>query len=268
MKSRLIFQAAGKTDIGLVREHNEDYYTIDEKRRLFIVADGLGGHEGGELASKLAVETILNSFGDFYDKESGSEAVEDKINEAVQNAHSSLIDLSKQNPTLQGMGTTIVLAFWHSSVNFLYTANIGDSRAYLLRNQKLELLTQDHSVVAQLVQQGRITPEEARTHRSRNIVTQAIGIELGMGCYQRHLILKEKDVIILCTDGLWDMLPDRIIEEIAVKEHTPSKLCSNLIEAAKKAGGKDNITVIVILVKKDKKYSEIAAAIQKQAEHV
>jgi len=265
--SKLSLEVAGETDIGLVREHNEDDYAIDEKKGLFIVADGLGGHEGGEVASKLAVKTILNSFEDFSSNELESETIEDKINQSIQNAHNAIIDLSKQNPVLQGMGTTVVFAFWQPA-NSLYIANVGDSRAYLLRNQKLELLTHDHSVVAQLVQQGKITPEEARIHRSRNIVTQSIGIELGMGCYQRRLALKEEDVIILCSDGLWDMLPDRIIEEIALKENTAQELCSSLIEAAKKAGGKDNITVVVILAKKDKKDLGIAAAIRKQAERV
>jgi len=265
--SKLSLEVVGETDIGLARDHNEDDYAIDMKKGLFIVADGLGGHEGGEVASKLAVKTILNFFEDFSGDELESETIEDKINQSIQNAHNAIVELSEQNPGLQGMGTTIVLTYWQSP-NLLYVANIGDSRAYLLCNQKLELLTQDHSIVAQLVQQGKITPEEARVHRSRNIVTQSIGIELGMGCYQRHLVLKEGDTIILCSDGLWDMLPDRIIEEIALKENTAQELCYSLIEAAKKAGGKDNITVIVILVKKDKKDLGIAAAIRKQIERV
>lgn len=260
MESRLILQVAGKTDVGLVREHNEDYYAIDEKQGLFIVADGLGGHEAGEIASKLTVETILNFFRSFSDEELKGANINDKMNQAIQNAHHAIIDSTQQNPSLQGMGTTVVFAFWQPPNSF-YIANIGDSRAYLLRNQKLELLTQDHSVVAQLVQEGKMTSEEARTYRLRNIVTQSIGIDLGMGCYHKHLALEEEDVVILCSDGLWDMLVDKEIEGILFKENSPEKICFHLVKAAKQAGGKDNITVIVIAVKsRQKSLARVAQA--------
>jgi protein phosphatase len=263
MREDLVLKSFGMSDVGLVRKHNEDYYAIDETQGLFIVADGLGGHEGGEIASKLATETIVEFFKEIPKKNLDDSSIDGKINEAIQKAHQAILNLFHQDKSLKGMGTTIVLALFKPPHSF-YIANIGDSRAYLFRNQKMELITQDHSVVAQLVQQGKITPDEARTHRLRNIVTQAIGIDLNMGCYKRKISAKDEDTIILCSDGLWDMLSDETIKEICFKEREPKQLCSNLIESAKQAGGRDNITVVIISVKKRQKSLVVEALAQVQ----
>ena len=260
---KLIFKSHGASDLGLVREHNEDYYGLDKEQGLFIVADGLGGHQAGEVASKLATEAVLNFFKHTPKKESSQPVTDKNINRLIQKAHQVILDLSSEDDSLKGMGTTIVFGIFSPPHSF-YLANIGDSRAYLYRDKKLQLLTQDHSVVAQLVSQGKITPQEAKTHNLRNIVTQALGIEIGMGCNQRKIDLEDKDLIILCSDGLWDMLSDKAIEEIASKENNPEKLCSDLIEAAKKEGGQDNITVIVILVNKPKEKQGAEAFAQVQ----
>lgn len=263
MKEDLVLKSFGMSDVGLIREHNEDYYAIDRKQGLFIVTDGLGGHKRGEIASKLATGTILKFFLEIPREGLEETTIDNKINKAIQKAHQAILDLSLQNNSLKGMGATIVFVFFHPPNSF-YIANIGDSRAYLFCNQKMELLTQDHSAVAQLIQQGKIIPEEARTHHLRNIVTQAIGIELNMGCYQRKVHLKDGDIIILCSDGLWDMLSDKTIEGIVLKERRPKELCSNLIESAKKAGGQDNITVIIISVRKHQK--DLTAKVLAQAQ--
>lgn len=234
----MILEVAGKTDIGLVREKNEDYFTIDEKIGLFIVADGLGGHAGGEIASKLAVESILSFF-----KE--KPATKKHIEEAVEFAHQKIIDSSLNDHRLIGMGSTVVFAL-RRSLNSLYIANVGDARAYLSRDSELKLLTQDHSVVFELFRKGDIKFEEIRTHPSVNIVTQALGIEVDMGPYQAEVTLKDKDLIMLCSDGLWDMLSENNIQKIVNEKQHPEKICIELIEAAKAAGGRDNITVIVI----------------------
>jgi protein phosphatase len=146
------------------------------------------------------------------------------------------------------MGTTLVLALIRG-IN-LYIANVGDSRVYLYRNRSLRLLSSDHSVVAELMKQGEITKDEVRSHPQRNLVTQVIGINPFTECYQKKLELSGEDIIMLCSDGLWDMISDEEIKEIIVKnEKKPKNLCNDLIRAAKGAGGKDNITVIVIRIK-------------------
>lgn len=265
MGSKITLKAKGLTNVGLVRKNNEDDYVIAEKQGLFIVADGLGGHNAGEIASKTATKAILRYFQETPKKDL-SQNLEDKINEAVQAAHRQILGLSLTDPSLKGPGTTFVSALFKQP-NYFYIANVGDSRAYLFRNKKLELLSQDHSVVAQLVQRGDITREEMRTHPSRNIVTQALGIDISMGCYQRRIEVKDRDIIILCSDGLWDMLADKDIQRVVEeKGSAPQSLCLALVDAAKAAGGNDNITVIVIFVGERKKDlpQEIFAQLQKE----
>lgn len=245
MEKNFILKSFGMTDVGLVREHNEDYYDIDKQRGLFIVADGLGGHKGGEVASKLAVETILESFK--QNAESPEPAL--KIKQAVEKAHQAIANLASQDVSLAGMGTTIVLALWQAP-NILHIANIGDSRAYLFRDKEISLLSQDHSLVGEMGRQGLLSQDEMRIHPRRNVVTRSVGIEIGEGPFQRKLDLKENDIILLCSDGLWDMLSDEAIKEIISHYEKPKEICAKLIEAANQAGGKDNITVIAISVKR------------------
>jgi len=249
MGLKFILEAAGKTDIGLAREHNEDYYAIEGKQCLFIVADGLGGHEAGEIASKLATDAILNFFQKIPAKDDLKESViADKINEAIQTAHKIILEASLKDVSLKKMGTTIVLALWQPP-DIFHIANVGDSRAYLIRNQKIGLLSHDNSLITQLVEQGEITLEEARKHRLRNVVTQALGIELSTKCYYRKIKVKSADKIILCSDGLYDMLSDDNIKNIVINEGQSERICRNLIDAAKENGGKDNITIISISIK-------------------
>ncbi|MEI8348869.1 MAG: Stp1/IreP family PP2C-type Ser/Thr phosphatase [Candidatus Omnitrophota bacterium] len=265
MESKITFKVKGVTDVGLVREDNEDDYVIAEKLGLFIVADGIGGHNAGEIASKTATKAILNFFQKIPKKDL-SEDIENKTNEAVQAAHQQILNLSLTNPSLEGLGTTFVSAFFKQP-NYFFIANIGDSRAYLFKNKKLEVLSQDHSVVAQLVQRGDITQDQARNHPSRNIVTQALGIDISMGCHQKRIGVKDRDIIILCSDGLWDMLADKAIERVVEEKGSdPQSLCFALVNAAKAAGGNDNITVIVIFVSECKKDlpQEIFAQLQKE----
>ena len=239
----MILETAGVTDVGLVRESNEDYYTIDRESDLFVAADGLGGRSGGEVASKVAVDSIVSSI-----KKSLKEALKDNfiqtINKAIKEAHQVVLKEAISNPLLMGMGTTLVLALFRSP-DELYIANVGDSRGYLYRDNKLQLLSKDHSLVAELVERGEITQEEARTHYQRNIVTQVIGIDPLTDCFQKKVELREGDIILLCSDGLWDMLTDKEIEGIIAKNGSPQKLCNDLVSAAKTAGGEDNVTVIV-----------------------
>lgn len=249
MEEKLVLKAFGKSSLGLVRKENEDFYIIDEKAGVYIVADGLGGHEGGEIASKLAVNTILEYFQKELTGPSDDSTCTKGIDEVIEKAHQAIIELSKQKNYTKGMGTTVVFALFQSPAR-LHLVNVGDSRAYLFRDQQLGLVSQDHSLVVQLVQQGTISPEEARAHRLRNVVTQALGVDLISGCYQKKIDLKDEDKIILCSDGLWDALPDEAIKKIACQEKDPEVLCERLIESANEAGGKDNITVIVLSIAK------------------
>lgn len=240
-----ILKSCGMTDTGLVREHNEDSYALDGKQGFFIIADGLGGHKAGEVASKLAVETISGFFRE------NAVPVEPalKIRQAIEKTHQAIANLAAQDATLVGMGTTIVLALWQAP-NILHLANIGDSRAYFFRDGEISLLSQDHSRVAEMVRQGLLSQDEIRTHPWRNIVTRSVGIEIGDGPYQKELNLKEDDIILLCSDGLWDMLSDEAIREIVSYIQRPKEICAKLIEAANRCGGNDNITVIAISLKR------------------
>jgi protein phosphatase len=245
-----VLEAGNATDVGLIRENNEDSCYVDKENGLFIVADGLGGHAGGEIASKLAVEAIANFFK--KEQEGSKKNFMQSIKNAVQEAHEIILKEQIADPLLRGMGTTLVLGLFEDAGN-LYVANVGDSRAYLCRDNKLLLLSEDDSLVANLVKQGRITEDQARAHYKRNIVTQVIGINPFSECHQKKVNLRDKDIIALCSDGLWDMLSDKEIEKIITKEGSSQKLCYDLINAAKNAGGEDNITVIIIKVKREKK---------------
>lgn len=244
MKKEFFLNIGSATDTGLIRKSNEDCCAVNEKNGLFIVADGLGGRSGGEVASKLAADSIIIFFKKSL-KEKSRDDFNQNIKKAIKEAHEIILKASISNPSLSGMGTTLVLALFNG-LSDLHIANVGDSRAYLYRNNKLSLLSKDHSLVAELVEEGKITKEEARTHRQRNIVTQVIGIDPFTECYQKKVNLKEKDTIILCSDGLWDMLSDEEIKEVLAKKKSPKSSCEELINAAKLAGGEDNITVIVI----------------------
>lgn len=240
-----VLKSCGMTDIGLIRERNEDYFAVAKKQEIFVVADGLGGHSGGEVASKLAVEAILG----FFKEKTAPEEASLKIKQAVEKAHQVIADFAVQDVSLAGMGTTVVFALWQKP-DILHIANIGDSRAYLFRDGEISLLSEDHSKVAEMTRQGLLSREEARLHPWRNIVTRSVGIELGEGCFQRKLHLKEDDIILLCSDGLWDMLADDVIRKIVSSCQRPKEICVNLIAAANQAGGNDNTTVIAISVKR------------------
>lgn len=246
-KKHFILDVAAVTDVGLIRESNEDSYAIDKKTGLFVLADGLGGHSGGEVASKLVVDTITTFF-KRLPKETKESNIAKTIRNAAQEAHENIVKESAASTMFRGMGTTLALALIRG-LN-LHIANVGDSRVYLYRNRSLRLVSSDHSVVGELMKQGEITKDEARSHPQRNLVTQVIGINPFTECYQKKLALSGKDIIMLCSDGLWDMVPDEEIEEIISRnEKEPKNLCNDLINTAKGAGGKDNITVIVIKIK-------------------
>ncbi len=231
------------TDIGRVRESNQDYVYTSESPvgnlpNLFIVADGMGGHNAGDFASKYTVEQVVS-----YIEHAPMTSPVDLIRGALNKTNASLMAMAKSEERLNGMGTTAVIA---TIVNdCMYVANIGDSRLYLLRDE-LEQITKDHSLVQEMVRMGEMQPSEARSHPDKNIITRAVGAfeDLEIDFFEQQL--QPGDVVLMCTDGLSNMVEDADIRQILQSGRNVAEKVQNLVEAANRGGGKDNITVAVI----------------------
>ena len=229
--------AGGKTDPGEKRPNNEDAFYLDEKRGLFIVADGMGGHRAGEVASETAIEEIKKLV-----RQSGTLRTPDDLQRAIDSANQAAYLKSLESPDFHGMGTTLVVA--QITNGKLLLAHVGDSRAYLLGERGLERLTEDHSVIYQYIKEGRITEEEARKHPRKGGILRALGVEKFVEADTKELPYNG-ETLLLCTDGVTDMLRDEEIEEILKNNPDPRQACEQLVEKANQAGGWDNITVIV-----------------------
>ena len=234
-------QVSAKTDIGLSRNNNEDRYFVDEKQGLFIIADGMGGHAAGEVASQIAVETVRHCL-HTIDKINPQKQLEQAINKA----NLAVEQAAKGDRALHGMGTTLSVLLLQQNRGYL--AHVGDSRIYRLRNQKLEQLSDDHSLVGEQLRQGTITAEQAKISTLGNLLLQAIGVTPHLEICQDKLSLAAGDLFLLCTDGLTDMVPDAQIEKLLGQPETLNFRCDALINAAITAGGKDNITAILLQV--------------------
>lgn len=241
---------AGATHVGRVRQENEDYFIA--KTPVFIVADGMGGHSAGDLASKIAAQTVH--------KIVSSSVAPDKLatlKKAVEEANKKVINKSQQIQAKNGMGTTFTMA-WVDGL-CAYFAHIGDSRAYLLREGKLKQLTEDHSLVAEMVKQGKITDKEATKHALRNVITRAIGSEPNIRVDLFSQNLKEGDRLLIASDGLTSMVSDsqikKLITAVGLKE-----ACQKLIRAANEKGGQDNITVVLVDISKESASSLLSKA--------
>lgn len=224
------------TNAGMQRDHNEDAYWHSE--HIFVVCDGMGGHQAGEVASELAIKT----FRDF--EFSSPEPLQDII-DTINLAH-QLIKTEADSPEYEGMGTTVTLALIKeiAQSHTLYLGHVGDSRAYLLRDQQLTQLTSDHSVVGELLRNGSLTEVEALNHPHRHIVTQALGIG-EITIETKTLELSTGDIILLCSDGLTDVVDSEILQSLLM-EHQPQAAADKLVETANSQGGPDNITVIIV----------------------
>lgn len=224
-----------KTDKGKVREQNEDSYGYEGQ--LFVLADGMGGHQAGEIASAIAVQTILAT--DF----SGN-SPDHTLREAVCQANQAILQAVEQDPTQYGMGTTVAVLYFLE--NMAYYTHIGDSRIYHYSNGSLSQLTSDHSLVAELVKSGSLTEAEAKNHPQRNILTHALGTETMPESAITKVPALHGDKFLLCSDGLCGLLEEsRIFEEISVSKD-PQSIVERLVALANDAGGTDNITVILI----------------------
>jgi serine/threonine protein phosphatase PrpC len=234
------------SDIGRIREQNEDAFLADPERGLFIVSDGLGGHQAGDVASKAVVQVLpmmlmqrLTSLGKL-----DARKIRRSLSCAVNELSHGLRRESAGQLGLSGMGATVVAALIRK--RWAYIVHMGDSRAYRLRAGQLERLTEDHTVVGLLLRSGEITPEEAETHPARGQLTRFVGMDDDVPPDTRTVHLKKGDRLLLCTDGLTDMLNDGEIAELLMTHQDPNAACHALIDTANNAGGRDNITVIVI----------------------
>lgn len=235
------------TDKGKVRKNNQDSYFVSEDTELplFIVADGMGGHKAGEVASNMAVEIVKDFF-----IEKKEELKKNKVDilkfirSAVEKANTIIYKKSIENDEFHGMGTTITMAYIFE--NKLYIGHVGDSRAYLLRNNKFIQITEDHSLVAEMVKKGSISEEEAECHPQRNIITRAIGTDDEVITDIIVEDIYKDDILLLCTDGLTNMMNDDEIKEILINKIDLQKNCNSLVKKANRLGGIDNVTVIAI----------------------
>lgn len=236
----------GISNRGLVRKTNEDKFYIDEDSSLFMVADGMGGHVAGELASDLAVQEILKYMQGLREEES-SWINEVTLKEAVQAANRSIRQEISANPDLQGMGTTAVLVYIEQKM--LFWAHVGDSRLYTYYRGNLKQITHDHSLVSKLVQDGKITEEQASSHPSRNVITRSVGTVDELEVDTGRINLEPETMILLCSDGLTGMVSDEDIRLTMIDhENNPQEAAEALMKKVYQAGATDNVTVLVVAV--------------------
>jgi serine/threonine protein phosphatase PrpC len=247
--------AAGRTDVGLVRKSNEDAFSLALDKGLLVVADGMGGHASGEVASRMAVDVIRNYFNDAapggkapfigtYDDDFTETA--NRLGSAVRLANMAIYEAARSNVQWRGMGTTVVCALFHNRK--LSIAHVGDSRLYLIRAGDIEQLTDDHSVVAEQVKRQLISREEADRSEIKNILTRAVGNESEVEVDLDELNLLGGDILVLCTDGLTNMVRDEEILSVALAGQDPAVASRRLVELANREGGQDNITVVVAYI--------------------
>jgi protein phosphatase len=227
----------GKTDKGLVRKENEDAFCIEKDLGLLAVADGMGGHASGEVASKMAIEILRDSL-----KKEG-EPLPDRLDSGVKLANKMIYEASRSQSQLNGMGTTLTAV--QLDGKRLSIAHVGDSRAYLIRGGVIEQLTDDHTIVFEQVARGMITREEAARSDMRNILSKALGIAPEVDVDIEELIVSESDQLVLCSDGLSELISDDEILSEVQSSNRPDLACNELVDLANQRGGEDNITVIV-----------------------
>lgn len=243
-------QAAGMTDIGLVRKNNEDNFGYDLRHGIFVVCDGMGGQQAGELASKIAVDTILAYYRETPDTTSDGvnrfEGVSERAGDlgaAIQLANQAIHDAGARDVSIAGMGSTIVAVVVEGDQFSI--ANVGDSRIYLIRKKEIAQLTQDHSLVMEQVRRGLMTLEEAETSKMQNVIVRALGTDDTVEPDLADHEFSSEDVLLLCSDGLSRYVKEEKMAE-AVNQESLEQACSDLIEAAKAGGSDDNITCLLI----------------------
>ncbi len=245
--------SAGLTDVGRKRNHNEDSFLIDEELQLYVVADGMGGHAGGGTASRIAVETIDRELR--HSRDGGDNPFKGETNlqdsplpeflrNSVERACMEIFKAAQDDPRLNGMGTTVISLLVRG--NHALFAHVGDSRAYLVRGDLIQQISEDHSLVNEQIKAGMITPEEAKHSRYKNIITRSVGFEEEVQVDVMGLLTEPNDHFILCSDGLANLVDDKEIRETIMSVSDLKDAPKRLIEMANERGGDDNITVIVV----------------------
>ncbi len=241
-----------KTDVGLKREANEDSFLADSNIGLYLVADGMGGHAGGDTASRMAVEIIKRHVTDARNSkefisaaatEREDLAILEMLEKAIEDASATIFAESALNPALEGMGTTATLLFTRGELG--YVAHVGDSRLYMMRDKELTQVSEDHSLVNEQIKAGFITEEEAAHSRFRNIITRSVGFESQVSADTFSFRMQPGDLFLLCSDGLNGMIEDERIGK-TMRRGKLSTIPARLISAANEMGGDDNITVILV----------------------
>jgi len=232
LKPSLPFSWGAATDIGKVRNENQDTFLVEPQLALFLISDGMGGHRGGELASKIVIEDLPVMIETSLDKlKVGSpKTIKSLLSRSITEQSKQLWLEGTSESGFKDMGATLVIILLRN--NRCFVANLGDSRAYLYRKGRLSQLTRDHSVVSELVQKGHIEPEEAENHEAQGQVTSYIGMEEKPRPYVRSFLLKKNDRLLLCTDGLTDLIDDENIAAILTKEAGSQAVCEALVDAA------------------------------------
>lgn len=228
--------SAFRTDVGKVRANNQDAPIVSEKLRLYGVADGMGGHKGGEVASTSARDDLLREL-------EGKTPSVAALSGAIEEVNRQIYHQQEHDDALTGMGTTLSV-LWMSD-NFVYIGHVGDSRVYLLRDGEFRQMTLDHSLVEQLVREGVLTEEEAQNHPMRNIITRAIGTDESV---EVDVMVEERrkgDLWLACSDGLHGLVDDRQMRD-ALRQYAPEKAADVLLKAALDAGGRDNVTLVIV----------------------
>lgn len=229
------------SDVGRKRQKNEDSYLINDELNLFVVADGMGGHAGGEYASRIAITTIEEMMKTRNESTNGEEIIQ----KAIQDAGLKIVAKAEEDRALKGMGTTVICL--HLDGKKAIVAHVGDSRGYLFRDGVLEQITDDHSLVNEQVKSGLITAEEAKTHQFKNIITRSVGVtpevEVDIGSKK----LKNGDAFLLCSDGLSNLVEMKEMED-RLREKEPVLAAKAMVDLANKRGGDDNITLVLVEV--------------------
>lgn len=229
------------SDVGLKRTLNEDFasYLEKEEFKIYVVADGMGGHNAGEVASQMAAEQIVNYINEkFYFSN-----LEDLIMEAVEKVNKDIFNYSTTNENLSGMGTTITACLMTKS--FIHIANVGDSCCFAIKNNKIKKITKDHSLVQELVDSGSISEKEAQNHPKKNIITRALGTSSNVSVDIFRLDSNEYELYMLCSDGLTNELTKEEILQVVTEEEDYVNIANKLVYLAKEKGGRDNITVLL-----------------------
>ncbi|MGH9011479.1 MAG: Stp1/IreP family PP2C-type Ser/Thr phosphatase [Acidimicrobiia bacterium] len=227
------FAFGERTDVGRGRPENEDSHLVDPEDGLYAVADGMGGHRAGEVASATAIDALKSAY-------LGGQ----RIDEAVGAANAAVFAKAAEDAALRGMGTTLTAIALHDSTAVL--GHVGDSRAYLMRDGAVTQVTEDHSLVEQLVREGRLSPEDAQNHPQRAVITRALGVDPDVAVDTYRIDLKPGDRLMICSDGLTNMLSDDTIAQTLRRHADPQQAADTLVDMANQAGGDDNITVILL----------------------